>query len=253
MSEHMPPPELPPLHYSPASSTAPLPPPAPPPKRFNPGYQMRRIMAVVMGGGLAMAMAVSVAEVSLKPGLRPTDLLATVEAHTEMGVWNQKMGARPGDLSMSEADYRAKLAQAERAGAARAEIVFQKQMMQMQADRERVVGAYQTLFQRANLIAQAALQMEAVAQQFRQQLLAMSNGGRATVIAIQDMLCAAGRIPACEAAHAARAGMIAEADELSRGDVGEKVRALMSGIEDPAAFITREDIKKNGAPSLATD
>lgn len=120
----------------------------------------------------------------------------------------------------------------------------------MQADKERVVGAYSTLFQRANTIAQAAIQLETIAQQFRQQLLAMSNGGRSMVIGIKDLFCGLGSPEACASAHQDRSSMISESDELSRGDIGNRVRELMRGIDDPATFITREDQRRNGVPAL---
>ena len=44
--------------------------------------------------------------------------------------------------------------------------------------------------------------------------------------------------------------MIGEADELSRGDAGKRVRELLAGVEDPAAFVVREDKRENGTPKI---
>lgn len=92
--------------------------------------------------------------------------------------------------------------------------------------------------------------MESIAQQFRQQLIQMTNGGRATVIGLKDIFCGLGSPEACQSAHEDRASMISEADELSRGDVGKRVRELMAGIDDPATFVTHEDIRRHGAPTV---
>jgi hypothetical protein len=193
---------------------------------------------------------VGLGELVLRPGLRPTDFLATIEARTELGIFNQKMGAAPGVLPMTEAEYRNKLAEAERSGQAKAEIAFQRELASVQADKERVVGAYQTLYQRTNIIAQAGVQMEAVAQQFRQRLIEQTNGGRIIVISIYDGLCAMGDANSCESARKAREGMITEAGELTNGDLAKKVQQLMAGIPDPAALIAGQDLRRHGAPDI---
>lgn len=245
-------PDLPPMQ--PAQSAAPAQPQAAPsavPKaQVLTSRRLRQLVGYVGGASLGFVLLVSAGELALRPELKPTTLLATIEAHTDLGIMNQKLGAKPGELLLTEADYRAKLAEAERNGQARAELAFQKELAAVQADKERVVGAYQTLYQRTGAIAQAGLQMEAQAQQFRQQLLAMSNGGRATVLAVEDGLCALGDESMCEKARALRKGMVEESTQLSEGDLAKKVNELMAGVEDPAAFITREDQRLNGTPAL---
>ncbi|MBB4100470.1 hypothetical protein [Sphingomonas kyeonggiensis] len=44
--------------------------------------------------------------------------------------------------------------------------------------------------------------------------------------------------------------MISESDELSRGDIGKRVRELMQGVDDPATFVTQEDRRHNGTPKI---
>lgn len=214
------------------------------------GRRLRQMVGVLAGGGMMMVVGVGGLEMIAKPGLRPSDFMATIEARTELGTMNQRMGAEPGQMLMTEAQYRSKITEAERSGQAKAELGFQRELAGIQADKERVVQAYATLYQRANIIAQAAIQLETLAQQFRQQLIQMSNGGRSTVIGIKDLFCGLGSAEACESAKADRRSMIDESDELSRGDVGEKVRQLMTGIDDPATFITHEDQRRNGTPAL---
>jgi len=214
------------------------------------GRRLRQIVGILAGGGMMMAAGVGALEMIAKPEFRPSTLIATFEARTELSGMNQRMGAEPGETGMTEAEYREKLAEAERQGQATAELAFQEQLAVIQADKERVVQAYATLYQRANMIAQAAIQMEALAQQFRQQLLQMSNGGRSMVIMMKDLFCGLGDPQACQSARTDRGTMIAEADELSRGDVGNRVRELMSGIDDPATLIANADQEQNGTPDL---
>jgi hypothetical protein len=222
----------------------------PPRSEYKGSRRLRQLVGYVAGGGVALVAMLCVAEVVLRDDLRPTTLLATIEAQTELGILNQKMGAAPGDKPMTEAEYRAKLAEAERAGQAKAEIAFQREVAAVQADKERVVGAYNALYQRTNLIAQAGVQMEAVAQQFRQRLIEQTNGGRVLVINVYDGLCALGSPEACESARQARAGMMKEAGELTEGDLAKKIATLMAGIPDPASLVAGADVRQNGSPTI---
>lgn len=245
-------PELPPMKA--AAPT--IPEPVAPAPVFNPnrGFQgtrrLRQIVSALMGGGVTLILAVLFLQLVARPGLRPTDVMATMEAQTDLGIMNQKLGHRPGEHVLTEAEYQETIAKAQREGQTKAELSFQRELAVVQADKERVVGAYQTLYQRANMIAQAALQLETMAQQMRAQLLQMTNGGRSVVIMFKDLICGLGDASACASAREDRGTMIAEADELSRGDVGARVRELMTGIEDPAAFVVREDRRRNGTPVL---
>ncbi|AZI37882.1 hypothetical protein NT2_13_00770 [Caenibius tardaugens NBRC 16725] len=223
---------------------------APPRSGFQGARRLRQLVGYVAGGGFALVALMCVAEVVVRDDLKPTTLLATIEAQTELGIFNQRMGAAPGAKPMTEAEYREKIAEAERTGQARAELGFQRQLAAVQADKERVVGAYQALYQRTNLIAQAGVQMEATAQQFRQRLVEQTNGGRAVVISVYDGLCALGDQGSCQSARDARAGMVAEAGELTEGDLSKKVARLMAGVPDPASLVAGHDIAANGPPDL---
>lgn len=161
-----------------------------PPPAVPLGWRLRQMVGLLAGGGFLMMTGVGALELIAKPGLRPTDLLATFEARTDLGIMNQKLGSEPGELVLTEDDYRKRLAQADREGQAAAELGFQTELALVQADKERVVQAYASLYQRANMIAQAAIQLEALAQQFRQQLLAMTNGGRDSSLC--SRVCSAG-------------------------------------------------------------
>jgi len=212
--------------------------------------RLRQMATVVMGGSVGLVALLSVAQLTFKEGLRPTDIAATLEAQTEIGIFNQKLGEERGAVTYTEADYRAKIAEAERSGQAKAELAFQKDLAVVQADKERVVGAYQTLHQRTNIIAQAGVQMEAQALQFRQQLVQQTNGGRAAVISVKDIFCGFGSPEACAAARQDRESMIEEGTTLTEGDIARKVNELMAGIPDPASLVAGRDIAERGEPKL---
>ena len=208
--------------------------------------RLRQMISIITGGGIALVMLILFFELVARPGLRPTDLMAAIEGRVELGIMNIKLGHQPGELVLTEAQYQEALAKAQREGQAAAELDYQRKLAAVQADKEMVVGAYQSLYQRANVIAQAAIQLETIAQQFRQQLLTMSNGGRSAVIMFKDIFCGIGSPEACASARSDRETMIGEADELSRGDVGKRVRDLMAGVDDPATLIAKMDRETNG-------
>lgn len=212
--------------------------------------RLRQMVGIVMGGGIGLVTAIAVGQATLKPGYRPTDIASAIEAQLELGIMNQKLGAAPGEMVLTEDQYRARIAEAERGGQAKAELAFQKEMAVVQADKERIVGAYQTLYQRTNLIAQAAVQMETMALQFRQQLIQQTNGGRAAVISFKDLFCGLGSPEACASARQDREAMIREGTELTERDIAHRIEELMSGIPDPASLVAGQDIARRGAPKL---
>jgi hypothetical protein len=242
-AENPPIPSMPPMNHGPEPGRGFA---APSGARAVGSRRLRQAVTTLAGGGFALVLLVGGLELVARPGLRPSDLMATIEARTELGIMNQKLGGEPGVMNITEADYQEAIAKAQREGQAQAELAFQRELAGVQ----RVVAAYQTLYSRANMIAQAALQLETMAQQMRAQLLQASNGGRNMVIMFKDIFCGLGDPDACQSARADRGTMIAEADELSRGDVGKRVRELLAGTEDPASLITREDRRNNGTPSI---
>lgn len=246
--------ELPQLPLMPSSSAASVPAgalPSPVAAKAAPamggGRRLRQIMMVLGGGSVGLVALAGVGELALRPELKPTTILATFEAQTDLKTLNQKLGVKPGEVVLTEADYRAKLAEAERGGQAKAELAYQKNLAVVQADKERIVGAYQTLYQRANIIAQAGVQMEMVATQFRQRLIEQTNGGRSVVISVYDMMCALGDQGSCDSAKEARNMMVGEATVLTEGDLARRVNELMAGIPDPASIAVGEDIERRKA------
>lgn len=215
--------------------------------------RLRQIVTAVTGGGFAVIAVVIGMELIARPGLRPTDLMAMIEARTELGIMNQKLDVPPGEVRFTEAEYQEIIARAQREGQAEAELAFQRELAVVEADKTRLMGAYQSLYERTNIIAQGAIQMEGVAQQLRNQLLAASNGGRSMVISVKDIFCGLGDPASCASAREDRRMMIGEADELSRGELGQRVRELMMGVEDPATLIAETDRRRNGTPSLARE
>lgn len=245
-------PDMEPIRPSAAPAPPPIAPSAPtapaPPAGMS--RRLRQATGYLVGGSLSVFLLIGGAQLALRPGLRPTDLMAIMEAQTEIGIFNQRLGLKPGEQVVNEAQYREIIAEAERKGTARAELDLQRQLNVLQADRERLVQAYGALYNRANAIAQAGLQMEAQAQAFRQQLISMTNGGRSVVIGVKDIFCGIGDAQSCDSARRDREAMVGESTGLTGGDTASKIRALMSGIDDPATFVVRKDIERNGAPRL---
>ena len=217
---------------------------------FPLGRRLRQMLGMLAGGGFVMTAGLGVLQVIAQPQWKPSTLVANVEAGVERAIFNQKMGQTSGNTPLTEADYRQQLAKAERKGQAEAELAFQKQLAVVQADKERMVQAYSTLYQRANMIAQGAVQLEGQAQQFRQQLLMQSSNVRSSVIQIKDVGCAIGIPEACQSARNDRDTLIKESDELSQADVGKRVTELMQGIDDPATVAVQRDQER--APTFGT-
>lgn len=213
------------------------------------GRQLRRLMGMLAGGGLALAAFLIFWQSVAAPGKGPFELLAYAEAKFETGVFNGKMGVAPNGVQMTEAEYREKLAEAERNGAAKAEYALQEKIARLQADQQRIVAAYQALYQRANLIAQAGLGMEAQLQAARTQAIAGASAGNQIVATYGDIGCALG-IGGCEAAADAKERIRADIDNARTGEVGQRIRQLLSEAPDPAQLIIDADLATNGVPSL---
>lgn len=244
MQDNLPPlPEMNPIPYVPSEpaerSLPPIRPGSPP--AFPIGRRLRQVLGMLAGGGFLLTAGIGVLEVTSRPEFKPSTLVANFEAGVERSLMNQKMGQAPGSLVLTEADYRQKLAEAERQGQASAELAFQQKLAVVQADKERIVQAYATLYQRTNMIAQGAIQLEGQAQQFRQQLIAQSSDTKSAFIKLKDIGCQIGLPGACEAAKADRKDLIAESDELSQANVGQRIKDLLQGIDDPATVAVHKD------------
>lgn len=213
------------------------------------GRQLRRLMGMLAGGGLFLAAFLIFWQSVAAPGKGPFELLAYAEAKFETGVFNGKMGVAPDGVQMTEAEYREKLAEAERNGAAKAEYALQEKIARLQADQQRIVGAYQALYQRANMIAQAGLGMEAQLQAARSQAIAGASAGNQIVATYGDIGCALG-IGGCEAAAEAKARIRDDIDSARSGEVGQRIRQLLSEVPDPAQLIIDSDLATNGTPDL---
>jgi hypothetical protein len=215
------------------------------------GRQLRRLMGMLAGGGLALAAFLIFWQSVAAPGKGPFELLAYAEAKFETGVFNGKMGVAPDGVQMTEAEYREKLAEAERNGAAKAEYALQEKIARLQADQQRIVAAYQALYQRANMIAQAALGMEAQLQAAKTQAVAGASAGNQIIATYGDIFCALGAgNGACAAADQAREKIKADLDNTRTGEVGQRINALMAEVRDPAQLVANSDLATNGVPAL---
>lgn len=249
MPDNLPPPPLPEMKPIPSvtheSADRYLPPiRAANPPAFPIGRRLRQMLGMLAGGGFVMTAGLGLLQVIAEPQWKPSTLVANIEAGTELSLANQKLGQPSGSTPLTEADYKERIAEAERRGQAKAELEFQQKLAVVQADKERIVQAYAALYQRTNMIAQGAVQLEGQAQQFRQQLLMQGNDVRAGVIKLKDLGCAIGMAEACASAKSDREIMVGESDEMSHGDIGKRVNELMQGIPDAAAVAVQQDAQR---------
>lgn len=233
---------------------APMPPPAAP---VTPASAQRnalqrgasnlhRLASIIAAGGIPLIVGLVGLEMIAKDDLRPTVVFARWQASHDLTEMQAK---NPGMMIVSEADYHAKMAEAQRAGQAKAELTYQTQLATVQANQQRVIGAYQTLYQRANMIAQAGLGMEAQLQASKSQTMAGAQAGNQMIATYGDIACAIGW-GGCEAAAAAKVRLQTDIENTRTGEVGQRINQLMSDVPDPAHLITGADIGANGAPAL---
>lgn len=198
------------------------------------GRQLRRIMAIVTGGGLILALALLALQAIAKPGLRPTDLLAAFETQYLLGTIAGKTGGDPAHPTMTEPEYQRVIAEAQREGAAQAEARLQEKIIVLQTEQQRYIAAYTSLFQRANMIAQAGLEMEAQLQATKAQATVGAEGGNMTVASIGDVLCALTVQEGCAASAVAKERIRQDIDNARTSEVGSRIRELMGENPDPA-------------------
>lgn len=213
------------------------------------GRQLRRLMGTLAAGGIALAAFLVFWQTVAAEGKGPFELLAQAEAKFETAFFNAKMGVAPGAVKMTEAEYREAIAEAERRGAAKAEYDLQEKIAALQANQQRIVGAYQALYQRANMIAQAGLSMEAQLQDAKTRAVMGASGGNQIVATYGDIGCALG-IGGCEAAAAAKQRILTDIENARTGQVGQRINQLLAEVPDPAQLVTGADLAANGAPAL---
>ena len=214
-----------------------------------PTRHLRRFLGMITGGGLALAIAVVFFQNIAKDGLRPSDLLAQFESSLELGIMTGKLPVgSDGKPITNQGEYERELAKARAAGQAEAQLEYQEKLAALQADQQRIIGAYTSLYQRTNMIAQAGLQMGAALQQAKQQMMASSQGGRQAVAMYGDIFCALG-MGGCEAANTARQQMQSDLSS-TQVDVGTRINELMAQVPDPASLIASTDSAENGTPHL---
>jgi hypothetical protein len=208
--------------------------------------QLQRVIGLLSGGGLALAFAVLLLQTIAKPGYRPTDWLVAFEIQHEMSSIAGRTGGDILHPTMTEPEFQSVMAEAQREGAAKAEARLQEKIIALQTEQQRIVGAYTSLYQRANMIAQAGLEMEAQLQATKAQATAGAEAGNQLVATYADIGCALGMQGGCDAADKARAKIRTDIDQARTGDVGRRIKELLQENPDPAQLATG-----NGLPPRA--
>lgn len=215
------------------------------------GRSLRSVLSFLTGGGVMLVAGVLALETVAKDEFKPSHLLGAFEASRELSEINGKMGDSPNrKVRMTEAQYQSAIAEAQRAGAAKADLEFQKKVAIVQTDVERVKGAYATLYERTNELAKYAAGMEASLQQGRQQVILQSQATKQAAVNVHEVGCQFGSATECETARRLREEMIQELNELATNADGARVATFMQNLADPASIVVRTDILRNGAPAL---
>jgi hypothetical protein len=214
------------------------------------GRQLGRMMGMLTSVGIVLAAFLVFWQFVAAPGKGPFELLAYAESKFELGRMNGNMAIGPDGKQMTEADYQGAIAKAQREGQAVAELEFQKKMAAVQSSVERLNGAYAALYQRANVVAQAGLQMEAELMKARQQIVVQGQSGKTTSATIHDMLCEVGNVSSCDRARQLRREAVEEMNDLAGTGTGTTLQELMGDTPDPANVIVNLDTLTNGSPGL---
>ena len=211
-----------------------------------------RMIATASVSSLTIAGAIVIAEVSAPQDYRPSSIGAHAASNFERIMINETV------IPKSEAVLQIEEAHAE--GQRNAEIKFQEELKQVelrfqdelkeiefqyqkrvalvQANLQDSLKAYDSLYNRANMIQQVAYQMEASLMGVKQQAIKETQGGRQFVANLADLGCYFSP-EACEVSRQTRQQIANDLVDVSRYRSGEVSRDYLRGIQDPAQLRSR--------------
>lgn len=211
-----------------------------------------RMIATASASGIAIAAAVMIAEVAAPQEYRPSTIGASAASNFEIIMINETV------IPKAEAELMIEESRAE--GQRNAEIIFQeelkgveldfqeglkevefqyqKRVALVQANLQDSLKAYDSLYNRANMIQQVAYQMEASLMSVKQQAIKETQGGRQFVANLADLGCYFSP-EACEVSRQTRQQIANDLVDVSRYRSGEVSRDYLKGIQDPAQLRSR--------------
>lgn len=113
------------------------------------------------------------------------------------------------------------------------EFTYQEKLVTVQTQLQSGLAAYQSLYERANLIQQAVYQMEGTILQHKQQAIRSTQGGKELVANVADFGCFF--VPElCKVGDGIRDKMADELVDAGRRGAGQVSRDYLQGMPDPA-------------------
>ena len=148
------------------------------------------------------------------------------------GFFGRISAAEMRGREAAEAEYRAKIAEAEAA--------VQRETLAYQAQLEWMTGSYQSAFERLSTVSAYAVQSEQMFLNALAEAQRAGQGGSNLAAGIADMACALGMFAndpslarACGMGSALRENNIREIEQAVKRNAGQLTREMMAGLPDP--------------------
>lgn len=202
---------------------------------FQPRGWMRTLLTLSAPGFVIVA-CLGAAQIVAPYDWKPTVLVGKAIAQYEVTVIQ--------DTLMDKAEAEKQIAEARAEGERVAELAFQtdlkeleftyqEKLVTVQTQLQSGLAAYQSLYERANLIQQAVYQMEGTILQHKQQAIRSSQGGKELVANVADVGCFF--VPdLCKVGDGIRDKMSDELVDAGRRGAGQVSRDYLQGMPDPA-------------------
>lgn len=205
----------------------------------------------ILGGGFAMMALLVLAEAAFVEPLKPSTLIGTFQGNTEA----VEVEAKADEVS----SFEAKLAEARTEGERQAErryqadlreieLGYQTDIRTLQSELDRTSQAYGILYQRTNLVVDAAMKQEAQLIDAQSRAIASGQGGLAAGAGLADVTCLLGAAfdsyelkEACGVGQQIRRGMVQEQTEAFNESRSSVFQAVFNGLPDPALTRVRAD------------
>jgi len=200
-----------------------------------------RMLATLGAPGIVILIGLGLVEIFASDDWKPSVLVGEAIATYEVTVIRETL--------MDKAEAEEKIAEARADGERQAEITFQEQLKELEftyqeklalsnAQFQSGMDAYKTLYERANLIQQATLQMESTLLQYKQQQIAQTQAGKSFVANAADIGCVF--VPElCSISDTIREDIADELVQAGRHGAGELARGYLRDMPTAAELQAR--------------
>lgn len=195
-----------------------------------------RTIATLGMPGLVILFFLGLMQVFAPYDWKPTVMIGKAIAQYEVTVIQ--------DTLVDKAKAEEMIAAARAEGERQAEIAFQIQLKELeftyqekfatvQAQLQTGMDAYKSLYERANLIQQAVMNMEGTLLQYKQQAISSTHGGKALVANVADVGCLFSP-ELCQVGETMRRNMADELNYAARQGAGQIGQDYLRDMPDPA-------------------